>query len=369
MRATLVALTALACLTGCAAENAGPAGRPLLGKGDQVIPTQVSHVQAEVQPLAEAPNNGLLLPAVSPDGRWAACLDWRGSRPAALDALFTGRGLGAMALVLRELAPGGRSVTVSEGGAAWPAWSPDSQTLAFVDRSGERCDVCTYEVSTGQLSRHSLTVSMAAMLAVAPGGRMVAFVASDEHGNAARLHVADLATGRVDAAPDLEGKPSRWPQWTPDGRVLFLLTDGSEVWLAQWGPGRFPPEAICPTRLPASPAAQFQALAGLGRPLSPDGRRFAVYDAGLDAIILLELPEGARTELPGGTRSGCWLNGRQFVAATDQEMRLYGQGNSALLMRGQWLPRGADENNRLIACTRGSHSRALGMARIVVTGE
>jgi hypothetical protein len=111
----------------------------------------------------------------------------------------------------------------------------------------------------------------------------------------------------------------------------------------------------------------FQALAGLGRPVSPDGRQFAFYDPSLDQIILLALPDGTRVALPAGTRSGCWVNARQFAAASENDLRLFsGAQGSALLMQGLWLPRGSGPANDLVACTRGGFSRSFALVRMLI---
>lgn len=322
-------------------------------------------MQVEAEPLGELPNSGLLLPAVAPDGRWAACLEWRGTTPPPLDALLAGEPLEPMALVLRALTPGGQTQTLCESAAGWPAWSADGSRLAFVSAAGGRCDLCVYRVADGTLGRHSLPAS-ATMLALSDTGDRAAWVAP---GTGTALYATDPAAGISEAAPLAPGRSAAWPQWTPDGRVVYLETDADAgtVRLAHWGPGRFAPEPLCATDLPDTPTALFQAVVALARPLSPDGRQFAVYDASLDQVTLLTLRDGARVALPPGMRAGCWLGPGRFVAAGDAELRLFSGGEgSALLMRGRWLPRGATPDGALIACTRGTFSRSLAVVRMIV---
>ena len=80
--------------------------------------TRTTHVKVQVEPLGEVPNSGLQLPVVSPDGKWIAYLQHRGGQLIDLDALFTGKGLEAMSLYVRETRTGGRSRQVCQGGAA-----------------------------------------------------------------------------------------------------------------------------------------------------------------------------------------------------------------------------------------------------------
>ena len=65
------------------------------------------HTRVQVEPLGEIPNCGLQLPAVSPDGKWIAYLDYQSDKPIELSALFTGRGLEGMSLHVQPVAGGG----------------------------------------------------------------------------------------------------------------------------------------------------------------------------------------------------------------------------------------------------------------------
>ena len=75
----------------------------------------------------------------------------------------------------------------------------------------------------------------------------------------------------------------------------------------------------------------YQAFEALGRPLSPDARRFAYYDTAQDLITLLNLTNAQQTQLPVTTRSGCWLNSQQFVAAGPKRILEIKHGADSLL--------------------------------------
>ena len=112
-----------------------------------------------------------------------------------------------------------------------------------------------------------------------------------------------------------------------------------------------------------------QLSEGLDLPLSPDGRQLAYYDYIGDNIVLVALQGGKQElqKLPAGTRAGCWLGSRHFVAADDKEMRLFTLPASpaVLIMRGSWLPRrGVNSASEIILCTPGSYRAALRLVRM-----
>jgi hypothetical protein len=188
-------------------------------------------------------------------------------------------------------------------------------------------------------------------------------------GQALHLYLVNPDTGEAAACP--AGDPNErhlWPNWTADGRIVYVLSRGGASWLAQWAPPASPPRTLWTIDVPASLMGAYRSFSGLGPPLSADGRRLAYYDPALDRIVLINMSDGQRTQLKESTRSGCWLDARRFVAATDNEMFLFAPGaKSSLLMRGPWLPRRSpDGTNDLILCTRGSHPGAFSLVRMKV---
>lgn len=323
-------------------------------------PASVTHVRVEMQAMGGVANNGLLLPAVSPDGRWIAYLQYYGDTPPSLDSLWTGKNLSGMSLHLRELTEGSQPRVVCASGAIWPSWSPDGGRLVYVVYANDgNPSLCLHDVSTGKTQRLSVGCRGIRTPELSPSGEALAFVAQDQTSEQARLFVLNLADRELTPCPTtLANETQHRPTWTADGRIVFLRQAPGQSHVAHWKPGVFPPEPLALIPVPDTPMGRFQSFAGVGRPLSPDDQRFAYYDILCDRIILLNLRDKPqRVELKPGTRAGCWFAPKRFVAATDKELRLFTDSEtSCLLVRGSWLPRESVRNtNQLILCTRGAH--------------
>ena len=362
---TALAVTAVLWTLGC---TPAPGPAPIAPKPPD--PARLTHVRVRVTDLGTVPNSGLLLPAVSPDGKWVAALHCRSGLPTSPDVLFTGKGALDLSLQLRPTQDGAKQPrVVCLTGALWPAWSPDSRSLVFVVHEADGTwRLAVYDVAAGTTRRLSAGRKPLIMPAVSATGKKVAVIIAGRASEASRLHVMDLATGRLTPCP-LAGQAAEshfQPQWTADGRIVFLVRRGGKTHLAHWQPGKFSPEALCPIGAGPSELAAMQCFAGLGRPISPNGKRLAYYDAAVDRIVLIDLADGGRTELRKGTRAGCWLDAATFVAATGDQMLLYPLGGSSVrLMRGSWLPRaGLDTSQTLIVLTRGPHPRVFGLVKL-----
>lgn len=343
-----------------------PAAAP--AEATRWAPARVTHTRVAVEPLGDVANNGLQLPAVSPDGQWVACLRRDDGEASDLDAVFGGEGCQAMSLHLRATTPGAPARRLCAAGAAWPAWSADGKCLAYLARTRPgQWDLCILDVPAGRSRRIAMAFARILMPAPSPAGTYVAVVAAAAKDAPPRLHVLAAADGAVRPCPaDDPADRHFWPQWTADGDVVYVLGRGEQAWLARWTPGRNESRRLAEVHMPPSAMATYQALAGLGAPLSPDGRRFAYYHTAADRIVLVDLDGGKTTQLPAGTRAGCWVGPNRFAAATDAEMMLIADGApSCRLMRGPWLPRAADAAAaQLIACTRSSQPRALSLVRL-----
>jgi Tol biopolymer transport system component len=113
-----------------------------------------------------------------------------------------------------------------------PAWSPDGQSIAFSGMAGGFTDLFVYDLRSESLRR--LTNDAFAELdpAWSPDGARLAFSTDRFSTDMERLHVGhlrlallDVASGAVTEAGGFPGAKNIGPQWTPDGRGLFFLSD------------------------------------------------------------------------------------------------------------------------------------------------
>jgi len=318
------------------------------------------------------PNSGLQLPVVSPDGKWIAYLDLNGDEPPELRSLFSGRGLEAMSLQIQPVGPRAQAHMLCESGAAWPSWSGDSKKLLFITyTNSEQSELAIHDLQTGTTRRLSIPGKPIIMPTLSPSGQHVALVVFDSQSQSARIHVINLTTNSPEHScpAESQGAQQLWPQWTPDGRIVFVLNQDGQSRLVQWRPGESGPQELAEIQIRPTESGMYQAFAGLGRPLSADARHFAYYDTAQDRIVLLSLGDGHRVELPVGTRAGCWFGSGRFVAADQKQMRLFSIRATmpALLMRGLWLPRGANAaTNQLLLCSRAAEARAFTLVRMKI---
>lgn len=114
-----------------------------------------------------------------------------------------------------------------------PTWSPNGKAIAFSAQVGGFTDLFTYDLEGGRLQR--LTDDAYADLepAWSPDGAAIAFV-TDRFGTSLdqlsyanyRLALVNVQTGKVTALPTLGSDAKHInPQWSPDGRSLYFLSD------------------------------------------------------------------------------------------------------------------------------------------------
>lgn len=172
-----------------------------------------------------------------------------------------------------------------------PAWSPDSQSLAYVSFEDKVAAVYTQVLRTGDRRRVSARSGINGAPAWSPDGQRLALTLSRKDGNVDVyvLTLADQSLTRItdDAGIDTE------PVWAADGKSLYFTSDRSG------GPQIY--------RITVAPGERAQRLSFEGtynaRPrLSPDGTQLAVVtlDRGAYRIGALDLKNGGARVLTQG---------------------------------------------------------------------
>ncbi len=113
-----------------------------------------------------------------------------------------------------------------------PSWSPDGRRMAFSALTGGFSDLYVYDLETEQLTRLT-DDSFAALQPVwSPDGQRIAFATDRFTTNLDslsigpyRLAMVDLRTKVMRPLPTLPGVRQFNPQWAPDGKSLYFISD------------------------------------------------------------------------------------------------------------------------------------------------
>ena len=216
--------------------------------------------------------------AISPDGRWIACL---AERVFAIDLVVVDAQTGKVAKVLTDMAVNRRysSLPFVASNAAWnrqgtrlaigtltsgraaisvfswprgvvekdiridgvdeiigPTWSPDGQSVAFSGMSAGLTDLFVYDLERGTLRRLTTDAFADLQPAWSPDGTRIAFV-SDRFTTDLdtltpgpfRLATIDVATGEIGPISAFESGKHIAPQWSPDGQSIYFVSDNDGI--------------------------------------------------------------------------------------------------------------------------------------------
>jgi Tol biopolymer transport system component len=239
-------------------------------------PTEVGTLVIQGKKLGEDLNVG---PAISPDGRWIAFLSTRSvfstdlfiadastgkivhklTRTAtdphysSLQFIYSAGGWdaageriaiatvtsGRPALAIFTAADGRkeREVTLPELDEVFnPTWAPDGHAIAFTAMTRGLVDLYVYDLRASKLQRLTNDAYAELQPAWSPDGSRIAF-ATDRFTSdlntlrlgSYRLALIDPATGNIEPLAAFTRGKNINPQWAPDGRSLYFLSDADGI--------------------------------------------------------------------------------------------------------------------------------------------
>jgi Tol biopolymer transport system component len=160
-------------------------------------------------------------------------------RPDSRQFVVGGVHAGKAVLAILDVADGDvvREIEVPEVGEILnPTWSPDATSIAFSATVGGDSDLFIYDLTAGSVKRITSDLFADLQPAWSPDGDRIAFVTDRFTTDAAllnagdyRLAVLDVASGRISPVSTFAQGKSINPQWTPDSRNLYFVSDQNGI--------------------------------------------------------------------------------------------------------------------------------------------
>ncbi len=246
-----------------------PDARQLLFVVGRVVPVALWRYRVETGEMGQLYSGFAGLPAVSPDGTRVA--------------FPIPRGGGAHDLVVLDLRSGTRqTLKLANADGSRPAWSADSQAIAYVARDRTGRVVTVVSVSGGKPRRITADWLHATAPSWSPDGRRLLVEETSGGDLPGDLFVIDTAGRGLRRLT--RARPAQWnPAWSADGRRLAYLSDEAgqvQVWATEGNGGQktaMGPVLSQETQLSWAPGAR--RLLSSGRDVrihSPDGNAAAL---------------------------------------------------------------------------------------------
>jgi WD40-like Beta Propeller Repeat len=113
-----------------------------------------------------------------------------------------------------------------------PSFDPDGQHVVFSAMKGGQIDLWTYDLKTGERRQYTNDAFAEYHPAISPDGKKIAIVTDRfstnletlSYGNY-RLALVDVTTGEITPLPGYQGAIHTNPQWSPDGKSLYFVSD------------------------------------------------------------------------------------------------------------------------------------------------